>query len=89
MLQLFENLANMVLDIDEFRPEKGGNPDKIKENQKRRFASVEMVDKIVQADELWRKGKFEAEEKNAKNFVTFHSSSPTRCGSVEQVEKPG
>ena len=27
----------MVLDIDQFRPEKGGNPDKIKENQKKRF----------------------------------------------------
>ena len=46
----------MVLDIDEFRPEKGGDPQKIRENQKRRFAKVEMVDEIVQADELWRKG---------------------------------
>ena len=27
----------MVLDIDQFRPEKGGNPEKIKENQKKRF----------------------------------------------------
>ena len=27
----------MVLDIDQFRVEKGGNPEKIKENQKKRF----------------------------------------------------
>ena len=27
----------MVLDIDQFRTEKGGNPEKIKENQKKRF----------------------------------------------------
>ena len=27
----------MVLDIDLYRAEKGGNPDKIKENQKKRF----------------------------------------------------
>ena len=47
----------MVLDIDQFRPEKGGNPDKIRENQKLRFSDVSMVDKIVQADENWRKGK--------------------------------
>ena len=46
----------MVLDIDEFRPEKGGNPDKIRENQKKRFCDVSMVDKIVLADENWRKG---------------------------------
>ena len=48
----------MVLDIDQFRPEKGGNPDKIRENQKLRFSDVSMVDKIVQADENWRKGKW-------------------------------
>lgn len=46
----------MVLDIDEFRPEKGGNPDKIRENQRKRFCDVSMVDKIVEADEKWRKG---------------------------------
>ena len=46
----------MVLDIDQFRPEKGGNPDKIRENQRLRFSDVSMVDKIVQADENWRKG---------------------------------
>lgn len=51
----------MVLDIDEFRPEKGGNPEKIKENQKRRFNDVGMVDKIVNADELWRKGMIQEE----------------------------
>ena len=47
----------MVLDIDQFRPEKGGNPDKIKENQKLRYCDVSMVDKIVAADERWRKGE--------------------------------
>ena len=47
----------MVLDIDEFRPEKGGNPQKIRDNQKKRFCNVEMVDKIINKDESWRKGK--------------------------------
>lgn len=47
----------MVLDIDEFRPEKGGNPEKIRENQRRRFADVSMVDKIIESDEKWRKSK--------------------------------
>jgi len=48
----------MVLDIDEFRPEKGGNPDKIRDNQQKRFGDVTMVDKIVESDEKWRKSKF-------------------------------
>ena len=47
----------MVLDIDRFRPEKGGNPEAVKENQRKRFSDETMVDKIVAADENWRKGE--------------------------------
>ena len=46
----------MVLDIDAFRPEKGGSPDKVRENQKKRFCDVGAVDKVVETDEKWRKG---------------------------------
>ena len=46
----------MVLDIDHFRAEKGGNPEKVRENQKKRFKDVSMVDKVLQSDEKWRKG---------------------------------
>ena len=46
----------MTLDIDAFRPEKGGNPDKVRENQKRRFADPALVDKVVSSDEAWRQG---------------------------------
>lgn len=61
----------MVLDIDQFRPEKGGNPDKIRENQRLRFSDVSMVDKIVQADENWRKARFDADNLNKlKNMVS-------------------
>jgi len=61
----------MVLDIDEFRPEKGGNPDKIRDNQRKRFCDVSMVDKIVEADEKWRKARFNADEYNKlKNMVS-------------------
>jgi seryl-tRNA synthetase len=48
----------MVLDIDELRPEKGGNPEKVRENQRKRFCDVSMVDKIMDHDEKWRKGLF-------------------------------
>ena len=83
----------MVLDIDAFRAEKGGNPDKVKvkirmkilemslkwspkkrklcmtagtdqvlyfqvrENQRKRFKDVSMVDKVLDSDEKWRKGE--------------------------------
>ena len=45
----------MTLDIDLFRPEKGGDPEKIRKNQERRFADPAMVDKVVKSDEEWRK----------------------------------
>merc|ERR1711936_398584 len=48
-----------------------GNLDKIRENQRKRFCDVSMVDKIVEADEKWRKARFNADEYNKlKNMVS-------------------
>merc|ERR1712018_129250 len=61
----------MVLDIDAFRPEKGGSPDKVRENQKKRFCDVGAVDKVVETDEKWRKARFDADQFNKlKNMVS-------------------
>jgi len=63
--------SKMVLDIDRFRPEKGGNPEAVKENQRKRFSDVTMVDKIVAADENWRKERFAADNWNKlKNLAS-------------------
>jgi hypothetical protein len=37
--------------------EKGGNPDIVRESQKRRYADVTLVDKVVQLDADWRSGE--------------------------------
>merc|ERR1712012_209212 len=64
-------LIKMVLDIDAFRPEKGGSPDKVRENQKKRFCDVGAVDKVVETDEKWRKARFDADQFNKlKNMVS-------------------
>lgn len=44
----------MPLDILAFRAHEGGNPEAIRESQRRRFASVEAVDEIIAKDEKWR-----------------------------------
>lgn len=44
----------MVLDIDLFRQERGGNPELIRESQRRRFKDPELVDQVIQADSDWR-----------------------------------
>lgn len=46
----------MVLDIDLFRTEKGGNPDLIRDSQRKRYKDAGLVDKVIAADEAWRKG---------------------------------
>ena len=48
--------ANM--DINMFREDKGGNPEMVRESQRRRFAPVEDVDAVVAADAAWRKGSW-------------------------------
>ena len=47
----------MVLDVELFRADKGGIPEKIKENQAKRYKDVTLVDKVVEADTKWRKCK--------------------------------
>jgi hypothetical protein len=36
--------------------EKGGDPEIIRESQRRRYANVSLVDKVVQLDADWRNG---------------------------------
>jgi len=44
-----------MLDINLFREDKGGNPEIIRESQRRRFADVAIVDEIIRLDQEWRK----------------------------------
>merc|ERR1711931_401224 len=48
---LSQTSANMVLDLELFREDKGGCPDKIKENQTKRFKDVKLVDAVLDEDE--------------------------------------
>ena len=52
----------MGIDINLFRSEKGNDPEKIKEIEKKRFKGKEAVDRvdlIVDLDKKWRKADFE------------------------------
>lgn len=54
----------MVLDIDLFREEKGGNPELIRESQRKRYKDVSLVDKVIDCDLKWRKGRFAMDNLN-------------------------
>lgn len=50
----------MGLDITDFITEKGGNPEAIKESQRKRFAPVEVVDQVIELYEDHRKSEYRA-----------------------------
>uniref|UniRef100_A0AAR2KB42 Serine--tRNA ligase, cytoplasmic n=1 Tax=Pygocentrus nattereri TaxID=42514 RepID=A0AAR2KB42_PYGNA len=61
----------MVLDLDLFRKDKGGDPEIVRDTQKKRFKDVALVDNLVQADTEWRKCRFTADNLNkAKNLCS-------------------
>ncbi|XP_044066266.1 serine--tRNA ligase, cytoplasmic isoform X2 [Siniperca chuatsi] len=61
----------MVLDLDLFRIDKGGDPEIVRETQRKRFKDVTLVDKLVTADTEWRKCRFTADNLNkAKNLCS-------------------
>lgn len=55
-----------MLDILQFIEEKGGNPAIIRESQKKRGASVELVDEIIEEYKQWTKLRFVVDELNKK-----------------------
>lgn len=54
----------MVLDLDLFRQDKGFDPEKIRENQKKRFKDVVLVDLVIEKDKYWRQLRHRADNLN-------------------------
>lgn len=54
----------MVLDLDLFRKGKGFDPDKVRENQRKRFKEVDLVDTVIEKDKLWRQLRHKADNLN-------------------------
>jgi seryl-tRNA synthetase len=44
----------MGIDINNLRVERGGDPEKVREWQRKRFKKVEIVDQVVEKDNTWR-----------------------------------
>ncbi|KAI9785033.1 MAG: Cytosolic seryl-tRNA synthetase [Geoglossum umbratile] len=59
-----------MLDVLDFIVDKGGNPEKIRESQRRRSAPVEVVDEVITLYEDHRKTKYETAQLNAQINAT-------------------
>lgn len=64
------------MDIIHFRVDKGGNPDLVRESQRRRFAPHSDVEDVIAADETWRKSMvyLNNNKKFDCNIAFFHST---------------
>src|SRR5687768_12167024 len=61
----------MVLDMDLFREDKGGDPNRVRANVKARFDDVSSVDKVIDIDNRWRKMRHNLDQLNkAKNQIS-------------------
>ena len=47
--------AIMSLDLILFRADQGGDPDRMRDTQAKRFKDVSHVDKVIETDSQWRK----------------------------------
>lgn len=54
----------MVLDLDLFRADKDGDPEKVRENQRKRFKDVKLVDIVIEQDTVWRRLRHVADNLN-------------------------
>ena len=79
-----------MLDINDFRAEKGGNPELIRESQRKRYGSVESVDKVISLDVEWRDKSFALDqlkrEFNARNKAIGMKKKKKEDASAEQAE---
>ncbi|KAJ3250963.1 Cytosolic seryl-tRNA synthetase [Chytriomyces hyalinus] len=76
-----------MLDINLFRVEKGGNPELVRESQRRRFASVEVVDEVIAMDNDWKAAKFQADEKNKDiNAIQKDITSLMKSGKKDEAQ---
>lgn len=61
----------MVLDLDLFRPDKGGDPERVRANVRKRFDDETSVDRVMDLDGQWRKHRWSLDQLNkAKNIIS-------------------
>jgi len=73
-----------MLDINLFREEKGGNPELIRESQRRRYKDVGLVDKVIELDKAWRVKSFDRDQLK-KDFNALNKQIATKRKAKEDA----
>jgi seryl-tRNA synthetase len=75
-----------MLDINLFRVEKGHDPERIRESQRKRFARVELVDEIIDLDKKWRERQFEADKLRQEVNKVNKEIAKKKMAKLEDIE---
>ena len=73
-LRLSTRYQKMTLDVTSFIDAKGGNSEEIRESQRKRGHSVEIVDEVIQMYQDWVKST-SYDTQSSSTFTTFPSDS--------------
>ncbi|CAG8731558.1 8952_t:CDS:2, partial [Acaulospora morrowiae] len=63
-LTLLACAAKPMLDLNLFQVDKGGNPELIRESQRKRGAPVELVDEVIGLYDEWRRIRYDLDQVN-------------------------
>ncbi|KAH0574092.1 Seryl-tRNA synthetase [Spironucleus salmonicida] len=81
----------MPIDINLFRTAKGGNPELVRESQRKRFQSVEIVDEIIELDNQWVKASYDLAQARkvlndlSKQFAVAKKANESTDDLTEQI----
>jgi seryl-tRNA synthetase len=76
----------MTIGIELLRAEKGGNPELVRESERRRFRSGELVDAVIDLDKQWVTAKFNTDQKR-KEIGKLQSTITDRKRSSKGQDK--
>ncbi|XP_062230081.1 serine--tRNA ligase-like [Phragmites australis] len=76
-----------MLDINLFRTDKGGNLELIREWQRSRFATVELVDEVIALDRAWRNRQFELNKIRQELNATSKKIGKLKAAKQEEEAK--
>ncbi|XP_066977374.1 probable serine--tRNA ligase, cytoplasmic isoform X1 [Macrobrachium rosenbergii] len=81
-----------MLDIVLFRVDQGGNPDLVRESQRRRYKDVGAVDRVIELDTKWRSARHRGDLLNRMGNVISKTvgekKKAMRNAGAEESEKP-
>jgi seryl-tRNA synthetase len=79
----------MVLDLDLFRPDKGGDPERVRANVRKRFDDESSVDRVMELDQQWRKHRWSLDQLNkAKNIISKEYGAKIKQQKAKKGSEP-